>query len=286
VSAQQLVRHPAVERLVVAALEEDIGSGDVTTLSLVPPDAAATGRIVARESCVLAGMEIAADVFRRVAPALTLEPVCVDGSPLVAGMSAARVRGPAGAMLTAERTALNFLQRLSGIATLTRRFVDRVSGTQVVILDTRKTTPGWRVLEKYAVRCGGGHNHRMGLYDRALVKDNHRALFSRGGTPRLDEAIAAVRRRFPDIAIEVEVESEAEFDSALQSGPDWILLDNMEPPRLRDFVQRAAGRVNLEASGGITLENVAAVAATGVQAISLGCLTHSAPAVDLSLEME
>jgi nicotinate-nucleotide pyrophosphorylase (carboxylating) len=285
-SGRRLAQHPAVERLIRAALEEDIGSGDVTTLALVSRDAVGEGRIVAREPCVLAGMEIAAEVFRRVDTALTVEPVCADGSPLLAGMAAARVRGPAGPMLTAERTALNVLQRLSGIATLTRRFVERVAGTQAVILDTRKTTPGWRVLEKYAVRCGGGRNHRMGLYDRALVKDNHRALFRRGQTPRLDEAVAAVRARFPDVPIEVEIETEAEFDSALAAGPDWILLDNMDPERLRDFVRRAGGRVKLEASGGITLQNVAAVAASGVQAISLGCLTHSAPAVDLSLEME
>jgi nicotinate-nucleotide pyrophosphorylase (carboxylating) len=285
-SGRRIAQHPAVERLIRAALEEDIGSGDVTTLALVSRDAVGEGRIVAREPCVLAGMEIAAEVFRRVDTALTVEPVCADGSPLLAGMAAARVRGPAGPMLTAERTALNVLQRLSGIATLTRRFVERVAGTQAVILDTRKTTPGWRVLEKYAVRCGGGRNHRMGLYDRALVKDNHRALFRRGQTPRLDEAVAAVRARFPDVPIEVEIETEAEFDSALADGPDWILLDNMDPERLRDFVRRAGGRVKLEASGGITLQNVAAVAASGVQAISLGCLTHSAPAVDLSLEME
>ena len=284
-SGSPIVEHPSVDALIRQALAEDIGSGDVTTLALVPRDARAEGRIIARGHSVLAGLDVADEVFRRVDPSLVVEGVCADGAAVSDGMVVARIIGPAGAILTAERTALNFLQRLTGIATLTRRFVERVAGTGVVILDTRKTTPGWRVLEKYAVRCGGGRNHRIGLYDRALIKDNHRTLWRGMEQSRLDEAIETVRRRFPDVPIEVEVESEEELESALRAKPDWVLLDNMTPGQLRHFVKKANGKVRLEASGGITLENVAAVAATGVQAISLGCLTHSAPAADLSLEL-
>jgi nicotinate-nucleotide pyrophosphorylase (carboxylating) len=194
------------------------------------------------------------------------------------------VEGPVRGILTAERTALNFLQRMSGIATLTRRFVER-AGPSVAILDTRKTTPTLRVLEKYAVLCGGGQNHRFGLYDRCLIKDNHRRLWRKGGAARLDQAVREARRRFPDREVEVEVENEAELRSALKAGPEWVLLDNMTPAQMKRCVRICDGRVLIEASGGITLKNVAQVAATGVDAISLGCLTHSAPAADLSLEI-
>jgi nicotinate-nucleotide pyrophosphorylase (carboxylating) len=177
------------------------------------------------------------------------------------------------------------MQRMAGIATLTRRFVERAAPHGTVILDTRKTTPTLRVLEKYAVLCGGGENHRMGLYDRIMIKDNHRRLWQEGDAGRLDLAVAAARERFPGLAVEVEVESLAELDSALAGSPEWILLDNMTPALLAACVARCGGRARLEASGGITLANIEAVAASGVDAVSLGCLTHSAPAVDLSLEI-
>jgi len=192
------------------------------------------------------------------------------------------ITGKARAILAGERTALNFMQRLTGIATLTARFVARVKPYGTRILDTRKTTPNWRILEKYAVRCGGGCNHRMGLYDQVLIKDNHRRLW---GGRDLAEAVHMARRRCPGVSVEMEVESEAELERALASRPDWILLDNMTPKRLRRCVRLGRGCCPMEASGGITLGNVRAVAATGVQAISLGCLTHSAPAADLSLEI-
>jgi nicotinate-nucleotide pyrophosphorylase (carboxylating) len=188
-------------------------------------------------------------------------------------------------VLAGERTALNFLQRLSGIATLTRRFVDAVREQGTTILDTRKTTPGYRWLEKYAVRCGGGSNHRAGLYDRVLIKDNHRRFWNEHEAGRLDLAVRAARRRFPDVPVEIEVESPEELACALRGEPDWVLLDNMSPELLGECVRVCAGRARLEASGGITLANVRDVARTGVDAVSLGCLTHSAPAADLSLEV-
>jgi nicotinate-nucleotide pyrophosphorylase (carboxylating) len=208
-----------------------------------------------------------------------------DGTGAAAGDALLSLSGPARGILVAERTALNLMQRLCGVATLTRRFVDAVKAYGTEILDTRKTTPGLRVLEKYAVRCGGGSNHRMGLYDRVLMKDNHRGLWRSGLGDDLDQAVQAARQAFPGIPVEIEVETEVELESALRASPEWVLLDNMGPDALARCVQLCGGRSRLEASGGITMENVAAVAQSGVDAISLGCLTHSAPAVDLSLEL-
>ncbi|MBN1557382.1 MAG: carboxylating nicotinate-nucleotide diphosphorylase [Lentisphaerae bacterium] len=283
-------RDPAVEALIRRALEEDLGEGDVTTRALVPATAIAEGVVVAREACVLAGLPVFERVLSEVDPRITCRAVRQDGEGAAAGERVLRVQGPAAGILTGERTALNFLQHLTGIATVTRRFVDAVAGTGAVVLDTRKTTPAWRALEKYAVRCGGGVNHRMGLYDRVLIKDNHRRLWAGGAgqgatRPRLDAAVDAARRACPGVPVEVEVETEAELESALRANPDWVLLDNMEPETLRRFAARCRGRCRVEASGGITLDNVRAVADTGVDAVSLGCLTHSAPAVDLSLEI-
>jgi nicotinate-nucleotide pyrophosphorylase (carboxylating) len=270
--------------LIRMALAEDIGTGDVTTQALVPPGAGTEARIVARGACVAAGTGVAAAVFREVDATLTCRIDAADGTGVAAGEVVMGVRGEAAGILTAERTALNFLQRLTGIATLTRRFVETVRPYGVTVLDTRKTTPGWRMLEKYAVRCGGGVNHRFGLHDRILIKDNHRRLWT-GDTGRtLGEAVAEARRRFPGLVIEVEVENEDELKSVLETRPDWILLDNMEPDRIRRCADICRGRSRIEASGGITLETVAATAAAGIDAVSLGCLTHSAPAADLSLE--
>ena len=196
------------------------------------------------------------------------------------------ISGPAASILIAERTALNFMQRMTGIATMTAGFVARTKRFGVAILDTRKSTPGLRLLEKYAVLCGGGRNHRMGLYDKVLIKDNHRALWNRAHAGNLGEAVRVARGKNPGLEVEIEVEDERELVSALAGRPEWILLDNMTPGAIRRCVKLCAGRSRLEASGGITSANVAAVAATGVDAISLGCLTHSAPAADLSLEFE
>jgi nicotinate-nucleotide pyrophosphorylase (carboxylating) len=268
------------------SLEEDLGGvGDVTTLSLVPEDAYAEARIIARNACVVAGTTVAAAVFAAVDSGLDCRTCISDGSPAQPGDTVMTLSGYARGILTGERTALNFMQRMAGIATLTRAFVEKAAPHGVAILDTRKTTPTLRVFEKYAVLCGGGTNHRMGLYDRAMIKDNHRNLWREGDASRLDLAVAACRARFPGVAVEVEVETEAELHSALAAGPEWILLDNMPPEEMRRCVEIVAGLAKVEASGGITLETVTEVARSGVDAISLGCLTHTVAAADLSLEI-
>lgn len=284
-NGEELLRRRDVRETVSAALREDIGTGDVTSIALVPADRLARAVILARSACTVAGGVVAAAVCREVDERLRVAAAAPDGARVSAGQTVLTLEGPARAILTAERTALNFMQRLSGIATLTRRFVDRVSAHGTMILDTRKTTPGLRALEKYAVVCGGGVNHRFGLYDRVLIKDNHRNLWAGGGTRSLADAVEESRRRFPALRVEIEVESLEELADALRARPDWVLLDNMAPEMMSEAVRSARGIAKTEASGGITLENVDAVAATGVDAISLGCLTHSAPSVDLSLEM-
>jgi nicotinate-nucleotide pyrophosphorylase (carboxylating) len=270
--------------LIGSAVAEDVGSGDVTSEALVPPEAVAGASVITRCDCVVCGTSVASGVFTAVDPGIESTAAIPDGHRALAGEVLMRVRGPARSILTAERTALNFMQRLCGIATLTARFVDAVAGTHAVIMDTRKTTPGFRQLEKYAVRCGGGVNHRFGLYDRVLIKDNHRKLWGVAGRD-LGAAVTEARRRFPSLAIQIEVECVEELRSALVGKPDWVLLDNMPAGLMRECVGLCSGRCRTEASGGINLSNVRAIAETGVDAISLGCLTHSAPAVDLSLEV-
>jgi len=282
-----LMSDPWVIETITRALQEDIREGDATTLALVPEDATVSARLLAKEACVVSGTAVAGKVFELLSPgAVTccvLEP---DGRRVTAGATILTLEGSARAILTGERTALNFMQRMTGIASLTRRFVDAVQEHDVVILDTRKTTPGLRCFEKYAVLCGGGCNHRMGLYDRVMIKDNHRQLWRGGDPEQLDLAIREARRCYPGLEIEVEVETDAELESALKAEPEWILLDNMTPEQMAACVTRIAGRSRTEASGGITLDRAAAVAASGVDAISLGCLTHSAPSIDLSLEVD
>jgi nicotinate-nucleotide pyrophosphorylase (carboxylating) len=270
----------AAAPLIEAALAEDLGPGDVTTEAIVPAGAKGEGVILAKAEGILAGLPIAGEVFRRVEPGIRFTPEAQDGEPVAPGQVVARLSGPLRGLLTAERVALNFLCRLSGIATLTSRYVEAVALYPAVILDTRKTTPGWRALEKYAVRCGGGRNHRMGLYDMVLIKDNHIA-----AAGSLAEAVRRARASGAKLAIEVEVRTLEELEEALALGVERVLLDNMDLATLREAVKRARGRAKLEASGGITLENVAEVAATGVDYISVGALTHSAPALDLSLEL-
>lgn len=276
--------------LIDQALAEDLGpdAEDITTEAVVPEGVRGNGVILAKAKGILAGLPIAEAVFRRVDPQIRVVPEAQDGEPVVPEQVVARISGPLRGILTAERVALNFLGRLSGIATLTSRYVEAVAPYRAVILDTRKTTPGWRVLEKYAVRCGGGRNHRMGLYDMILIKDNHIVAAGsiteavRRAQAHLAKAEAWAKKKLP---IEVEVRTLEELEEALSLGVDRILLDNMDPAILREAVKLTRGRATLEASGGISLENVAEVAATGVDYISVGALTHSAPALDLSLEI-
>jgi len=270
----------AAKPLIDLALAEDVGKGDVTTVATVPEGKEGRAVIIAKAYGIVCGLPIAAEAFRNVDAAIQLTHLASDGEPVAPGDVVAALSGPLRGILTAERTALNFLTHLSGIATLTARFVDVVAPYRAVILDTRKTTPGWRILEKYAVRCGGGRNHRMGLYDMVLIKDNHIAACG-----SLAEAVRRVRAAGISLPIEVEVRTLAELEEALSLGVDRILLDNMDIPTLRKAVARAKGKVELEASGGVGLENAAEIAACGVDYISIGALTHSAPALDFSLEI-
>jgi nicotinate-nucleotide pyrophosphorylase (carboxylating) len=269
---------------IAVALREDIGTGDTTTEFFVPDGLRALGRIIARERAIVAGGEIAAEVFRRVNPKLNVEILQPDGTALIGGETILEVRGAARSILTAERVALNFLQRLSGVATLTRQFVEAIGKSHAKILDTRKTTPGLRALEKAAVVAGGGANHRSSLSEMVLVKDNH--LSAGAGFSGFVSAIDRLRRERPDIRIEVEAERLEQVRSFIEiEGIDVILLDNMDPSEMREAVAAGKGKVKFEASGGINLKNVRRIAATGVDYISVGALTHSARAIDLSLEL-
>ena len=270
---------------IAIALAEDIGPGDATVQFFIDPQQQAGARIFAKEPATVAGAGVAAEVFARVDPSLEVELVLPDGACAQTGDTVLTVRGRAGSILTGERVALNFLQRLSGVATLTRRFVDAVEGTGAGILDTRKTTPGLRLLEKAAVLAGGGHNHRMGLYDMVMVKDNH--LLAESKAEMLQAAIRRARDSRPGLRIELEADTLAQVRAFLAlEGVDVILLDNMPPGELREAVALGKNRseVQFEASGGVNLESVRAIAETGVQWISVGALTHSARAVDFSLE--
>lgn len=271
-----------IDTLIAAALAEDVGSGDRTTEWTVPPEREVQARVVTKAPGVIAGIDAAVRVFRCLDPELRVEPLTDDGGRAVPGNSVIRLAGRARSILTGERVALNFLQRLSGIATTTRSFVDAIEGTGSRILDTRKTTPGMRALEKAAVRAGGGENHRFGLHDMVLIKENHIA--AAGG---LTEAVASVRGHNSErLAVEVEATNLMEVAEALAAGVDRILFDNMPLPMLAEAVRQvrsAAGAVETEASGGISLGTVHSVASTGVDFISVGALTHSAPALDLSL---
>ncbi len=275
----------AIAAVVRTALSEDRAGDDVTTQAVVGPELVAQGRLVAREAGVVCGLVVARYVFATLDERAALESHAADGERVEAGAVLATVSGPAQAILSGERTALNFVQRLSGVATLTRRYVEEVAGTDCVILDTRKTTPGLRDMEKYAVRCGGGANHRRDLAVMGMIKDNHREAVARqGGT--LAQAVATIRQHAPETPVEIEVDTLDELRDALSAEPEWILLDNMTTAEMREAVALAAGRAKLEASGGITLERVAEIAATGVDAISSGALTHSAPALDIALDID
>jgi nicotinate-nucleotide pyrophosphorylase (carboxylating) len=269
---------------IAAALKEDIGQGDITTDFFVPETLHATGRIIAREKAIVAGTGAAAEVFRRVDPSIDIQVIRRDGDEVIAGDLIIEVRGLARSILKAERVALNFLQRLCGIATLTRQFVDAIGNHPAKILDTRKTTPGLRSLEKAAVVAGGGVNHRFGLYDMVLVKDNHLAAL--GGLSSFADRIRQLRRERPNICIEVEADDlEQARAFAEVEGIDIILLDNMMPAQIREALALRKNNIQFEASGGITLKSVKRIAATGVDYISIGGLTNAARAIDISLEI-
>lgn len=275
-----------IDRVVLAALAEDVGDGDVTTENTIPEDARLTGRFLAKETGVVAGIHVVWRTFALLDPRVELLVLIGDGLCVERGQVIAQVSGPGRAILTGERVALNFLQRMSGIATATRQYVDAVQGTHAVILDTRKTAPGLRALDKWAVRLGGGTNHRIGLYDMALIKDNHIAAVG-----SIAEAVRRVRAGISrsdgwNRLIEVEVTDLEQLEEALEAGVDRILLDNMPPDLLREAVRLVDARVPLEASGGISMESVREVAESGVDFISIGALTHSVGALDISLDLQ
>jgi len=286
----------SIVTLVDRALAEDIGAGDVTSESIVPRDLEATGEFIAKEDGILAGLLVARLVFERISKKVKLAAKKRDGAAVKSGDVIATVRGPARAILAGERLSLNFLQRLSGIATTTRRYVDAVKGYCAAIMDTRKTTPGWRALEKYAVRVGGAVNHRIGLYDMVLIKDNHIEVAEARwpGEDAVGKAVGACRKRHPGLRVEVEAQDMNQVREAVLAEPDTIMLDNLSPDEMRRAIalirrlSRSLGRKPplTEASGGITLETVRAVAATGVDRISIGALTHSVKALDICLTIK
>lgn len=275
-----------VRRAVQLALAEDVGSGDVTTLATVPETAQFSVAMRAREPLVVAGLALAEAAFRELSNELSIEFVAHDSQRVPEGETLLRISGPARAILTAERVALNFVQRLSGIATLTAQFVDAIEGTSAQILDTRKTTPGWRRFEKYAVTCGGGTNHRFGLFDLILIKDNHLAALREASPNAVAAAVRQARAIYPQIKVEVEADTLDQVNQAVEAGADFVLLDNMTLVQLRLAVQKCKGRTKTEASGGVTLASIRGIAETGVDFISVGAITHSARAVDVGLDFE
>jgi nicotinate-nucleotide pyrophosphorylase (carboxylating) len=277
---------PEIRAAVKAALAEDIGRGDATTIATVPLDLMARAVLRARQPLVVAGTEFVEMAFRQLSKKVAIQKILADGRHAKAGDVLLKISGPARAILTAERVALNFIQRLSGVATLTASFVKAAHGTRARILETRKTTPGWRRFEKYAVACGGGTNHRIGLFDMILIKDNHLAALRDEKPNAIAAAISRARKKFPKLKIEVEADTLEQVRQALDAGAEMILLDNMSLKQLREAVKMAKGCAKTEASGGVNLKTVRAIAQTGVDFISVGALTHSAPAVDIGLDFD
>jgi nicotinate-nucleotide pyrophosphorylase (carboxylating) len=275
-----------IRRAVRAALAEDLGGGDVTTLATVPKNATAVALLRAREPLVVAGIQFAEIGFRELSQKIKIEQKFRDGQHAKTGDTLLKISGSSRAILSAERVALNFVQRLSGVATLTSQFVEAVRGTRAKILDTRKTTPGWRRFEKYAVTCGGGKNHRLGLFDMILIKDNHLAALRREKPNAIAAAVSRARKKFPKLKVEVEADTLEQVAQAADAGAEIILLDNMTTTQLRAAVKIIRGRAKTEASGGVNLRTVRAIAATGVDFISVGALTYSARAVDIGLDFE
>ncbi|HEV2695492.1 MAG TPA: carboxylating nicotinate-nucleotide diphosphorylase [Verrucomicrobiae bacterium] len=275
-----------IRRAVRAALAEDLGSGDVTTLATVPAAAKSVALMNAREALTVAGLQFVESAFRELSPKVQFKRLVRDGQRVKAGATLLKISGPSRALLTAERVALNFMQRLSGVATTTTRFADLVTGTGATIIDTRKTTPGWRRFEKYAVVCGGGKNHRIGLYDMVLVKDNHLVALRDEKPNAIAAAVARARKKYPKLKVEVEADTLEQVAQAADAGADIILLDNMTLTQLRQAVKIIRGRAKTEASGGVNMKTVRGIALTGVDMISVGAITHSARAVDIGLDFE
>jgi len=275
-----------VRKFVRMALDEDSRLGDATTLATVPPDARCRATMIVREAAVISGLDLAVAAFRELHPQAKINLRCADGQHTETRTVLMEIDGRAQALLTAERIALNFTQRLSGIATLTSKFVEAIKGTNARILDTRKTTPGLRRLEKYAVLCGGGQNHRFGLSDMILIKDNHLAALRDAKPNPIAAAVERARQQYPKLAVEVETDTLGQVSQAKDAGADFILLDNMDTEDLRRAVELVAGQAKTEASGGVTLGTVRPIAETGVDFISVGALTHSARAIDIGLDFQ
>jgi nicotinate-nucleotide pyrophosphorylase (carboxylating) len=275
-----------IRRAVRAALAEDLGSGDVTTLATVPPTAKSIALMRAREPLVVAGIQFAEIAFRELLSKIKIQKYFRDGQRAKAGETLLKISGPSHAILSAERVALNFVQRLSGVATATAQFADAVKHTRAKILDTRKTTPGWRRFEKFAVACGGGNNHRSGLFDMVLIKDNHLVALQNEKPNAIAAAVLRARKKFSKLKVEVEADTLEQVAQAAAAGADIILLDNMTPALLRQAVKMIHGRAKAEASGGVNLKTIRKIAATGVDFISVGAITHSARAVDIGLDFE
>ncbi|RLB17254.1 MAG: carboxylating nicotinate-nucleotide diphosphorylase [Deltaproteobacteria bacterium] len=270
-----------IDKIIDTALDEDVGSGDITTSAIIVPSLKGKAQLLAREELLLAGIDVFSSVFSRLDPEIVVECTYHDGDVIPKGSNIGTVTGSMRGILSGERTALNFLQRLSGIATLTRQYVEKTDPSTIRVIDTRKTTPGLRILEKYAVRVGGGFNHRFGLFDGILIKDNHIA-----AAGCISEAVKKVKATVPHtLKIEIEVEDIKGLEEAIEAGADAILLDNMPVKEMKEAVSIARGRVLLEASGGITLEKIEEISKTGVNLISVGAITHSARSVDISLEV-
>ena len=275
-----------IRRAVRAALAEDLGSGDVTTLATVPANAKSVALMNAREPLTVAGIQFAEIAFRELSPKIKIQKLVRDGQTVAAGKALLKISGSSRALLSAERVALNFVQRLSGVATATALFANEINGSSAEVLDTRKTTPGWRRFEKYAVACGGGKNHRLGLFDLVLIKDNHLVALRNEKPNAIAAAIFRARKQFPKLKVEVEADTLAQVAQAADAGADIILLDNMTTAQLRVAVKIVRGRAKTEASGGVNLKTVRTIAATGVDFISVGAITHSARAVDIGLDFE
>lgn len=274
-----------INLLINLALEEDIGGGDATSLSVIPKNLTAKAALICKEDCVCAGLPVAEAVFKAINKNIGFTPEVREGQRCRKGTVMAVVKGNARALLTAERTVLNFFQRLCGVATISAKFADAAKGSRTEILDTRKTTPGWRNLEKYAVAIGGASNHRIGLYDRIMIKDNHRELAGMEGPGGIRRSVDKARKAYPKLEIEVEADSLDEVREAAQAGADYILLDNMDNQTMAKAIKINAGRAKLEASGGITLDRIPSIAKLGVDYISAGALTHSAKSIDISMDI-
>jgi len=281
-----IFKQPEVEALIKWALEEDLGEPylDVTSDALIAPEEQIKAHLVAREDCTIAGGPVAQKVFQLLDPTLNVKTIHSDGETVHAGTTILIISGSAQKILTAERTALNFMQRMSGIATITSRYINAMNNSNVMLLDTRKTTPALRPFEKYAVLCGGGTNHRYGLFDAVLIKDNHLASWKKNNGTGVNAAVAEARKKYPTLKIEVEVDTIEQLKEAIQTKPDWVLLDNMSLSSLSECVTLCKGICKTEASGGVNLQTIGAIAQTGVDAISVGALTHSAPSIDLALD--